>query len=111
MGPTSCFRRLTAAAGLGRVRDVRRVSSDARPARGVDGMTAALWNLGRADIGRAHDGKRHGAPPREAETRRGLQVRKHHGIWQVRVDGVFHGDYHHEEPARAAAALLRQTLL
>lgn len=45
-------------------------------------------------------------PPVKPEMTSGLRVRKHHGIWQVRVDGVFHGDYHQEDPARAAAARL-----
>jgi hypothetical protein len=37
--------------------------------------------------------------------RSGVQVRERNGIWQVQVDGKFHGDYHQKEHALAAAAL------
>jgi hypothetical protein len=37
----------------------------------------------------------------------GVRVRERHGIWEVQVDGRFHGDYHQKEHAIAAAALLR----
>jgi hypothetical protein len=39
--------------------------------------------------------------------RSGVQVRERNGIWEVRVDGKFHGDYHQKEHALAAAALVR----
>lgn len=35
----------------------------------------------------------------------GVQVRERSGIWQVKVDGKFRGDYHQKEHALAAAAL------
>ena len=37
----------------------------------------------------------------------GVQVRERNGIWEVRVDGKFRGDYHQKEHALAAAALHR----
>lgn len=37
--------------------------------------------------------------------RGGVQVRERNGIWEVRVDGKFRGDYHQKEHALAAAAL------
>jgi len=42
--------------------------------------------------------------------RDGVQVRERNGIWQVRVDGRFHGDYHQKEHALAAAALHKLSL-
>jgi hypothetical protein len=39
--------------------------------------------------------------------RGGVQVRERHGIWEVQVDGKFHGDYHQKEHALAAAALVK----
>jgi hypothetical protein len=44
-------------------------------------------------------------------TQRGrVQVRERNGIWEVKVDGTFRGDYHKKEHALAAAALLNLTL-
>lgn len=37
----------------------------------------------------------------------GVQVRERNGIWDVKVDGKFHGDYHRKEHALAAAALVK----
>ena len=37
--------------------------------------------------------------------RSGVQVRERNGIWEVKVDGKFHDDYHQKEHALAAAAL------
>ena len=37
--------------------------------------------------------------------RSGAQVRERNGIWEVKVDGKFRGDYHRKEHALAAAAL------
>lgn len=37
----------------------------------------------------------------------GVQVRERNGIWEVRDNGVFRGDYHQKEHALAVAALLR----
>ena len=37
--------------------------------------------------------------------RGGSEVRERNGIWEVRVDGKFRGDYHQKEHALAAAAL------
>ncbi|WP_371061423.1 hypothetical protein [Rhodosalinus sp. 5P4] len=37
--------------------------------------------------------------------RGGVQVHERNGIWEVRVDGRFRGDYHQKEHALAAAAL------
>ena len=37
--------------------------------------------------------------------RGGVQVHERNGIWEVRVDGKFRGDYHQKEHALAAAAL------
>ena len=39
-----------------------------------------------------------------------VQFRERNGIWEVRVDGVFRGDYHRKEHAAAAAALARLSL-
>ena len=39
-----------------------------------------------------------------------VQVRERNGIWEVKVDGVFRGDYHQKEQALAAAALLKLSL-
>ncbi|WP_246237470.1 hypothetical protein [Halovulum dunhuangense] len=39
-----------------------------------------------------------------------VQVRERSGIWEVRLDGKFRGDYHRKEHALAAAALLKQSL-
>ncbi|WP_143526310.1 hypothetical protein [Roseivivax lentus] len=36
----------------------------------------------------------------------GIEVFKKNGIWKVTLDGKFRGDYHQEEHALAAAALL-----
>lgn len=36
-----------------------------------------------------------------------VQVRERNGIWEVKVDGKFRGDYHQKEHALAAAALHR----
>jgi hypothetical protein len=36
-----------------------------------------------------------------------VQVRERSGIWEVRADGKFRGDYHQKEHALAAAALLK----
>lgn len=40
--------------------------------------------------------------------RGGVQVRERSGIWEVRVDGQFRGDYLQKEHALAAAALYKQ---
>ena len=39
-----------------------------------------------------------------------VQVRERNGIWEVKVDGKFHGDYHQKEHALAAAALAWTTV-
>jgi hypothetical protein len=36
-----------------------------------------------------------------------VQVKERNGIWVVKVDGSFHGEYHRKEHALAAAALLK----
>ena len=41
-------------------------------------------------------------PIAEAER---VRVRERNGIWEVKVDGVFHGDYHDEGKALTVAAL------
>ncbi|WP_259972798.1 hypothetical protein [Leisingera caerulea] len=46
-------------------------------------------------------------PTAEAER---VRVRERNGIWEVKVDGVFHGDYHDKGNALAAAALARLSL-
>lgn len=107
MGPSSCFRRLASEVGLGRATEMRPVGSDASRSWGIDGIAAVVRNRDKGDGGRICGDTQHNVPRPEVETRGGLQVRHYHGIWQVRVDGVFHGDYHREEHARAAAALLR----
>jgi hypothetical protein len=38
--------------------------------------------------------------------RGGVQVLERNGIWEVKVDGKFHGDYNQKKHAVAAAALL-----
>jgi hypothetical protein len=42
--------------------------------------------------------------------RGGVEVRERNGIWEVRVDGKFRGDYHQKEHAVAAAALHKLSL-
>ncbi len=44
-----------------------------------------------------------GAPER-------VQVRMRNGVWEVKADGTFRGDYHKKEHAVAAAALLKLSL-
>lgn len=39
-----------------------------------------------------------------------VRVRERNGIWEVKVDGKFRGDYHQKEQAVAAAALLNLSL-
>lgn len=39
-----------------------------------------------------------------------VRTRERNGIWEVKVDGVFYGDYHVQGHALAAAALARLTL-
>ena len=39
-----------------------------------------------------------------------VQIRQINGIWEVKVDNVFHGDYHQKEQAMTAAALLKLSL-
>ncbi|MEK0163726.1 hypothetical protein WLQ66_07835 [Phaeobacter sp. A36a-5a] len=39
-----------------------------------------------------------------------VRARKRNGIWEVKVDGVFHGDYHDKGTASVAAALARLSL-
>ena len=40
-----------------------------------------------------------------------VQVNERNGIWEVRVNGKFRGDYHQKENALAAAALLKLSAL
>ena len=37
-----------------------------------------------------------------------VQLKERSGIWELRVDGIFRGDYHSKEHATAAAALARR---
>jgi len=46
-----------------------------------------------------------GASMNRAAQQGGVQVRERNGIWEVKVDGKFRGDYHQKEHALAAAAL------
>jgi len=39
-----------------------------------------------------------------------VKVRERRGVWAVSVDGIFKGDYHREEHARAAAALAKLSI-
>jgi hypothetical protein len=39
-----------------------------------------------------------------------VQLKERGGVWEVRVDGVFRGDYHSKEHALAAAALANLSL-
>lgn len=54
---------------------------------------------------------RDGAVPNLSTERPGqhgrVQVRERNGVWEVRDDGVFRGDYHKQEHALAAAELLK----
>jgi hypothetical protein len=52
-------------------------------------------------------GGEHGTSMDRQAQRGGIQVRERNGIWEVKVDGKFHGDYHQKEHALAAAALVR----
>ena len=54
---------------------------------------------GRGD-GQGSDTQRPERPDR-------VQIRERSGIWEVKVDGKFHGDYHQKEHALAAAALVK----
>lgn len=56
------------------------------------------------DPARRVGSRSHSPYPPDAPT----QVHQHHGIWQVRINGVFHGDFTQEEHARAAAARLEE---
>ncbi|AUQ57608.1 hypothetical protein PhaeoP30_00666 [Phaeobacter inhibens] len=49
----------------------------------------------------------HYRPTAQAER---VRVRARNGVWEVKVDGLFHGDYHDQGNALAAAALARLTL-
>ena len=50
-------------------------------------------------------------PPVRPEVRLDrVQLRDRNGVWEVRVDGAFRGDYQQEEHALAAAALARLSL-
>ena len=50
-------------------------------------------------------------PFQERSASRGrVQVRERNGIWEVKVDGKFRGDYHQKEHALAAAALQKLSL-
>ncbi|RYH07241.1 hypothetical protein [Tropicimonas sp. IMCC6043] len=40
-----------------------------------------------------------------------VQIRQRSGIWEVKVDGKFHGDYYQKELALAAAALVKLSTL
>ncbi|MCV2866949.1 hypothetical protein, partial [Defluviimonas sp. WL0075] len=51
--------------------------------------------------------ERRGRSAQKLAKRSGVQVRERNGIWEVKVDGKFHGDYHQEEHALAAAVLLK----
>lgn len=46
-----------------------------------------------------------GSSMKPRKHRGGVQVSERNGIWEVRVDGEFRGDYHQKEHALAAAAL------
>lgn len=62
--------------------------------------------------GGAHDHRHTDAPdsgPRAARPDR-VQLHQRNGIWQMTIDGAFHGDYHRQENALAAAALARLSL-
>lgn len=83
----------------------------------------AVMLLGEARAPRQKDSKVTGEHPRsrrgtggngpssshEAQRER-VEVHERNGIWKVKVDGRFRGDYHHKEPALAAAALLKLSL-
>ncbi|SDJ35126.1 hypothetical protein [Lutimaribacter saemankumensis] len=51
--------------------------------------------------------ERPGMSKQKSTSRPGVQVRERNGIWEVKVDGKFYGDYHQKERALAAAALLK----
>lgn len=74
-------------------------------------------------IARHSDGSRGDPPPGEAgkptsprflarhhSQPNRVQVRQRNGIWEVRVDGAFRGDYHLQEHALTAAAGLRRSM-
>lgn len=54
-------------------------------------------------------GERGSAMDRPAQ-RGGVQVRERNGVWEVKIDGKFRGDYHQKEQALAAAALHKLSL-
>ena len=54
----------------------------------------------------SHKGQeREGSLMERTEKSDRVQVRERNGIWEVKVDGKFHGDYHQKEHALAAVAL------
>ncbi|MCE8420039.1 hypothetical protein LZ190_15235 [Rhodovulum sulfidophilum] len=55
------------------------------------------------------NGKKEPCMDRPAQ-RGGVELRERSGIWEVRVDGKFRGDYHQKEHALAAAGLHRLSL-
>ena len=53
------------------------------------------------------DQERQDRPEKSSIRRDRVQVRERNGIWEVKVDGKFRGDYHQQQHALAAAALLK----
>lgn len=47
---------------------------------------------------------------RKRSTQPEVQLKERNGVWEVRVDGVFRGDYHQKEHALAAVALMKLSL-
>ena len=72
---------------------------------------------GKASV-RVPEEKRTAAPPSRIQNRSAdwviqpdrVQIKERGGIWEVRVDGVFRGDYQLKEHALAAAALANLSL-
>lgn len=52
----------------------------------------------------------HAQPTLRGQQHDRVQLRERHGIWEVKVDGAFWGDYHQKDLAIAAVALAKLSL-
>lgn len=72
----------------------------AQPVASIDDLGAGV---ARVDTAPEFPARHHSQPNR-------VEVRERSSIWEVRVDGVFRGDYHLKEHALTAAADHRRSL-
>lgn len=74
-------------------------------------VTKGLKERDGVPSARVPEQKRTPAPPSRSVVQRDrVQLKERGGIWEIRVDGVFRGDYHLKEHALAAAALANLSL-